>query len=407
MRVLIANKFWYRRGGAEIVAMAHESLLAERGHDVVHLAMQHPDNEPSDRPGALVSNVEFEGLSAQAFVRPFWSREVAERVTELVRDHAPEVALLHNTYHQLGAALVATLDRLGVPMVMVLHDQKPVCPMYWGMRDGRPCSKCRGGRFQHAALHGCGGSRARGALLSAEAFWAWRVARVYQRIDAYASPSEWLVGRCAEMGFPYFIEHLRNPTAPARLQASPATSRVLGFVGRISQEKGVDLLCAAAEHVPNLTIEIVGDGPDRARLEASSPSNVRFLGRRGAAQIGELRAGWRAAVVSSVWLENAPLVAVEAMAAGLGVVTTDRGGTRELVGDAGIVAQADARSLGLAMARVGSDDNLARELGERARKRAKAYEPEVVANDVEALLERTIRLRRGETAQPEASSPES
>ena len=64
----------------------------------------------------------------------------------------PAVAHLHNVYHQLSLSAVRELERQGIPIVMTLHDYKPVCPAYLLMTGGEVCERCRGGRFYNAAL---------------------------------------------------------------------------------------------------------------------------------------------------------------------------------------------------------------------------------------------------------------
>ncbi len=51
------------------------------------------------------------------------------------------------------------------------------------------------------------------------------------------------------------------------------------FVGRLSLEKGAAILIDAWRRIPQLPLTIVGDGPERLRLEAMAPPNVTFMGR--------------------------------------------------------------------------------------------------------------------------------
>ena len=56
----------------------------------------------------------------------------------LLAARRPDVAHLHNIYHQLTPSIIATLSRRGVPVVMTLHDYKLVCPSYTMFAHGAP-----------------------------------------------------------------------------------------------------------------------------------------------------------------------------------------------------------------------------------------------------------------------------
>ncbi len=146
-----------------------------------------------------------------------------------------------------------------------------------------------------------------------------------------------------------------------------APERVVLFVGRLVPIKGVDVLLAAARHLatPGVRIVIAGDGPARAELEQLASSSVEFLG----AIAPEVRDRWlaRAGVVvipsrvmPSGRSEGMPVVALEALAAGVPVVASNVGGLQSLVGDGdlpgslavGLVPPEDPRALAVAIDRV-------------------------------------------------------
>src|SRR6185369_10769181 len=99
--------------------------------------------------------------SVPGFIR---SREAARRMGELLDEVHPDVAHLHNIYHQLTPSIIDVLAARGVPVVMTLHDYKLVCPSYAMFAHGDVCRRCRGGKFFRAVTVSCAGSRARSAL---------------------------------------------------------------------------------------------------------------------------------------------------------------------------------------------------------------------------------------------------
>lgn len=102
-------------------------------------------------------------------------------------------------------------------------------------------------------------------------------------------------------------------------------------MSRLVEGKRVDLLLEAFRQMPDLTLEIIGDGDLRARLEERAPANVRFLGRLGDREAAETMAAASGFVYAAE--EDFGITPVEAQAAGTPVVALGAGGTAETVRD--------------------------------------------------------------------------
>lgn len=182
----------------------------------------------------------------------------------------------------------------------------------------------------------------------------------------------------------------------------PANGAVLGFVGRLADQKGCGYLVEAMPLViaahPQTRLRIVGDGPERQKLEAQVErlrlqETVEFLGYRPAS--AELLAGMDAVIVPSIY-DVHPLVAVEAMACGRPVVASAVGGLTETVvdGKSGfLVPPARPAALADAINRLLSSPDLRAAMGAEARRRAQQlFSPEVClaayADEYRSLLRR-------------------
>lgn len=347
MKILYANKFFFPKGGAEISLFLLERLLCEMGHEAVHFSMQDERNNPSPWSDYFVSNVNYNGGAAhgrlKAAARMFWSREVTRKVRLLVKETKPDVAILNNVYHQLGPSLLSALDRLGVPMIMFARDGKLVCPAYTMLRERRPCELCSGGRFYQAARHGCGGSISRGALLALESYWQHDIFKSWPKLKAIVSPSEFLANKMRDMGLQQEIVVHRNVVPRVAPAEKSVERQTVGFVGRLSQEKGIDVLIHAASCCPELEFRIVGEGPEeqhvRHIVKATGTTNVTLLGAMTAAQLQAEMRTWRLGVCPSIWYENCPRVVLEALALGIPVIGADIGGIPELVSNAGLLVE--------------------------------------------------------------------
>jgi glycosyltransferase involved in cell wall biosynthesis len=361
--ILQVNKFYYEKGGSERYFFALARALEAHGHSVIPFSMQHPSNRPSPYSRHFVPRRDYETAGASphslgaalGFIR---SRDAARRIGALIDETTPAVAHLHNIYHQLTPSIIDALADRGVPVVMTLHDYKLACPSYGMFAHGEYCYRCRGGRFERAILVGCGGTRARSALLAVEAFWQ-RWTRVYERVACFIAPSEYLRGVMIEAGIPpQRIVHVTplNPSAAEGGDNVGTTTldglpeRFVAYVGRLSPEKGVRVLLEAARRVPEIPVVIFGDGPENATLREMARQHglpVVFAGHASRAVIeGALR---RAVVVVLPTLspENAPMAILEAADAGTPVIVSDRGGLPEMAAHVGgrVVPAGDVAAL--------------------------------------------------------------
>ena len=191
--------------------------------------------------------------------------------------------------------------------------------------------------------------------------------------------------------------------APLRDECAwPADAFVVGSVGRLSQEKGIDLLLRAAARLcssfPRLRFAIVGDGPLRGRLEAQSRElglgeRVRFLGAR--MDVPDLYRAMDLFVLPSR-KEAAPLALLEAMGTGLPIVATDVGAVARVVGaDAGRVVEPDSEpALESALRELLDDASLRSRLAEAARRRLLAcYSITECVRRHETLYEQVLETR--------------
>jgi glycosyltransferase involved in cell wall biosynthesis len=172
-------------------------------------------------------------------------------------------------------------------------------------------------------------------------------------------------------------------------------------VARLTQQKGIDTLVRAAADAPGVQFAVVGDGPERTRLEAAARSlgvadRVRFLGHRH--DVPDLVAAADVFVLPSRW-EGSSLALLEAMAAGKPVVATAVGGTRELVtdGETGIlVPPDDATALADAVRSLALDATRAGALGAAARARVAAeFEISAKTEALTDLYRDVLKARRG------------
>jgi glycosyltransferase involved in cell wall biosynthesis len=325
VRVLQLHTPYRQPGGEDAVVRAEAELLRRSGHEVV----QYQAQNPPDAAGAIGSLA----LSP-------WNPLQARRVQGLAERVRPDVAHVHNTWYAQSPAVLWALRRSGVPTVMTLHNYRLVCANGQLFRDGAPCEDCVGASPWHGVQHGCYRDSMVLSVPAAGTIALHDRLRTWSRtVDRFVVLSEFAAERLVRGGLPPDrIELKPNFVADPGPRACPAAaSATVLYVGRLSPEKGVELLVEAWRELGDgpLELVVVGDGPLRERLARRPVARLRLAGQLPAAEVRRHMLAARALVLPSVWYEGQPMAVLEALAAGLPVLGSGIGGVPELLAPLG------------------------------------------------------------------------
>lgn len=343
MKVLLVNKFHYRKGGSETYYFTLAESLADCGHEAVFFSMRDPEhNLPCAQETFFVSHGSVDGpvrsrIRMAAHIA--YSKEAYRNMTQLLRSERPDLVVLNNIHRQLSLSVIDAAKNFDpkLPVFWTVHDLAIACPAYL-MLDGAGeiCEKCLDGNFGHCVENRCvKGSRLMGLLAKFEADFIRRMG-LYSKVDLYICPSEFYMRILQKAGISEDrLTVMRNPL-PLRTQYKESCGEggyVLYF-GRLSREKGLSMLIDAMEKAGG-RLEIVGTGPMeeelRARAKRTAAQRIVFRGfLAGEALTGCIERS-RCVVAPSVWYENQPYSICEAMALGKPVIASQYGGLPELV----------------------------------------------------------------------------
>ena len=327
MILLLHNR--YRTTGGEERAVAEiAALLSRRGHAVEVL------ERSSDAVGR--------GRAAVGLLGGGLDPDTIGRTVRRLR---ADVVHAHNIHPTLGWRALAAAQAAGARTLLHLHNYRLFCAIGISYRDGAPCFRCRGtSTFPGIRL------RCRGSLPEAIVYAAAlhrQQPRLYEHVDQFVAVSESTAGHLRDLGLPASLTAtLPNfmPNDGFSSESRAGTGEFALAAGRLTDEKGFDTAIAAAR-VTGVPLVIAGSGPDEDRLRGlAAGADVRFTGLLAASELAELRT--RAAVVlaPSRWEEPCPYSVLEALAAGVPVLASDRGGLPELVGDAATLPATDQSS---------------------------------------------------------------
>jgi glycosyltransferase involved in cell wall biosynthesis len=357
VKVLNVHNVHAHPGGMEVVFIGLTKLLRARGHEVVELSKD---------------NTQLKSLFSKlaAFGGAIYSRSVYREVRDLAERERPAVAHVHNLYPQFSTSALDALYDAGVPVILHAGDYKLTCPTAQHLRHGAICEKCLGGREWNAALHNCRGNLPMSIAYAARNAWARVSGSVHRAVSVYACPTQFVADLLVRGGYP--ADRVRVLPNFLDLPDAPPTQRLggaVGYLGRISGEKGIDILVEAARQV-GCDTRIAGDATHAPQLVANLPPNVTLVGKVARDALDDFFAGLRVLVVPSVWYEVFGLVCIEALSRGVPVIASDIGGLPEVIAHEQtglLVPPGDAVALATALRRLIDDEPFARALGERGR----------------------------------------
>jgi len=354
-RILIAHSRYRIPGGEDRYVEQQDELLRSRGHEV-RLLLE--DN--SSLPGGL-----------RTAARMTYSKRILEDAERAIESFRPDVVHLHNAYPALGPAVHLAAERKGIPLVMTVHNYRLRCPNGYMFTEGDICRRCTGGNHVHAVLHRCFEQRSQGLAYAASLWWHRFIARLDDKVAAFVCPSRFVNDQMRSWGFPEDRLHLVRNFTPVPAHPSEEVGEYGMYVGRLSPEKGLDVLLEALLHAGDPPFRVVGDGPIRKPLQEVAGSlglkRTKFTGRVTSTKVAKFLNEVRLMVVPSLWHETASLAAFEAMAAARPLIVTDRGGLPELVSEGGgTMCRADAFSIADALSSYLDDEELCRLHGRAA-----------------------------------------
>jgi glycosyltransferase involved in cell wall biosynthesis len=379
--VLLVNKFFRPGAGAETSFFHTRRLLQEQGHDVIDFAMRDDANLPSPYASFFApqrsygADVPLRRRAADA-LSSVYSPAARRAIARLLDAYRPDVAHLHNVYHQLTLSIVDELASRKVPIVLTMHDWKIACPAYTLFTEGAVCRRCPTGNVASAVRHRCvKSSTAASTIAAAEAIIAHQRGS-YEKVQRFIAPSRFAIGIAELAGVSEArVAHIPNflPDEELNVEArSDDAGAQLLYAGRLEATKGISNLLAAFARVRTpATLRIAGRGDlsEEVRAAAAADPRISYLGMLPRDELyAEIDAA-RAVVLPSLYEDNGPLIILEAQARAKAMIVTDRGGPPEFVRheETGLVVDpASPSSLAAAMERLAGDAQLARSLGARA-----------------------------------------
>ncbi len=387
MRILYVHDNCYHVGGAETYLFSLMELVKESGHETYFFSTDKVKEEKNN--SVYIYREPNKNRISSHISHYYFDFGVYNALRKWLKKVTPDIMHLNlNWKYPVSIILAARSEK--IPVVQTIHDIRVVCISGLCVKpDGEVCE---GGFGTKCLKNGC--ISFKGYLYNA---LPDKIKRYLMKDTLFIAPSRAFERKLKENGMknvvylPHFID---SPKYEFNMDIIEK-GNVL-YVGLLYYTKGIQYLIQAfpeiLKHIPWARLHLVGEGPDRSKLERLAEElgiekEVVFNGKIPRSKMFEYYQKANVVILPSICMENSPYVIHEAMASGRPVIGSNIGGIPELVEDwktGFLVEPGNPNQIAEKVIQILSDEKLLREMAVNARKRVE--EKLKVENHVNNIL---------------------
>ncbi|MBC7871860.1 MAG: glycosyltransferase [Chitinophagaceae bacterium] len=318
MKILIAHNTYQQRGGEDAVVDAEIALLRNYGNEVATYRRHNDELHTMSQAGAALSTV--------------WSQRSSSQIEQICKNFKPDLIHVHNTFPLISPSLFWMASRSKIPIVQTLHNFRLLCVQAIFLRNGKVCEDCLGKLPWRAVVRKCYRDSALQSAVAVGMLGTHRMIGTYrERVTLYIALNAFCRDKYIQGGLPADRFRIKpNFVVSTELPLWKGRSGGL-FVGRLSSEKGLDVLMDALKIRDTTHVEIIGKG--QLECQAKAFFGERYLGNRSLDEILAKMGSAQFLVLPSICYENSPRTIVEAFSCGLPVIASRLGALVDIIQD--------------------------------------------------------------------------
>ncbi|TET09949.1 MAG: glycosyltransferase [Candidatus Atribacteria bacterium] len=352
LKILVLSDYAFVKGGAEQVAIASAIGLSKKNHEVVFFSAVGPVSEElsSSNLKEIIclnqSDILDNPSRIKATINGIYNFSAVKELKRLLLRWLPDIIHMHGLSKALSWAPIIIAKSFKIPVIYTIHDYSLLCPNLgiYNFKTQEVCSYYKKGCSIKCMVTNCD-KRSYGQKL-----WRWSryiiTTRIFQfdkKVSAFIAVSSFLKR--------FFDENLRTkkqvrliynpldikkiinlPDETVKRSGGNGLVRFL-FAGRLSPEKGLELLLGAIKEVKAELI-IVGDGelmPLCKKVSRETAGRVKILGYQDRQSVFSNMRSCDCLILPSKWLDPAPLILAEAGYNRLPCIVANHGGLSEFI----------------------------------------------------------------------------
>ena len=359
MKILLIHNKYGKFSGEEAVVESQIKLLRANGHHVITYFRSSAELE--DMPNAKL----------KAFFSAFYNPKSISAIKALITTEKPDLVHIHNLYPLISPTILPVIKKMGIPIVMTVHNYRLLCPNGLFFNKGQICEKCTGALKElNCITNNCESSLFKSSGYAARNFWARKKDYYLNNVDLFLCLTEFQKNKLVANGFTKekcdVLPNFYNKEIK-EFDYNISDRNYVAFAGRISPEKGIPLLLEAAKKLPHIPFQLAGGMREGYMQELDIPKNVTLSGMLSSKELSNFYSSARFLVLSSIWYEGFPMVFPEAMAHKLPIVAPNMAGYPEIAEEnfnGFLFEPGDANSLAKTIDKLWNNHQLSSQLAE-------------------------------------------
>lgn len=300
-------------------------MLKEQGHEVI----LYKKSNHQIKSKTLINKLSL-------FVNTVWSISSYIEFHRFLKEHNPDIVHFHNFFPIISPSAYYACKKRNIPVVQTIHNYRLICPAATFLREGKVCEKCLHGSILNSVKYGCyRGSRLQTLPIATmitvhKLFSTWT-----DKVSHYIALTEFSKKKIAASSIPPEKITVKPNFLNNQEEEICEKENYILYVGRLSYEKGIEILLNAWQQIKNdqnTQLLIIGDGPQFDKLRREN-GNAVFLGKQSSTNVIKYMQKAKYLIVPSIWYEGFPMTIIEAYSVGTPVICSKIGSLQEVVRD--------------------------------------------------------------------------